>query len=382
MSTNHLDESDNNRRRGTRRIRFGVTVVSLVAIGAVAWWNLAGWRVERTNEGQICGIEKDLYHFSGFGSVMAKYDTLDESCEALFSEKLVKACHATSRDAVDKCRAQHPLHGPARIAIQPFQPAQQAVFAKDSGVWASLIARLTEGWISISQKLTGADGINTCANDQSNYDAGFVVLGAESCLGAAVDDRNIVTAAHCLSFGQNTPAKYIYVCPTDGSTTGSMDCTPASNDRTFDPNDKACRDNPPPSRCAADIARCSLSSVEPTCLGRSVDAPPRWDAPPNPLPTTVQILNQVPKTCIKLDQGTPESSTWPTAAKPGVLMADIMEFGGFTLIDGDSGGGVYATGGDGKRMLLGIQRTTGEKAQIIPLYLWPNLQPSAPAAGK
>lgn len=311
------------------------------AVGA-GYWQVAGWRVERTTDGHLCGIERDLLQVTG--SLLSRSKDEHRVCQAL-AESSSNTCPQLARGSVDRCKQvlgeqkiEHRhggIIGP-RIRVLPDDTGPFAMLAASGRYVRARGTTLVH--IAIGETVTEAPR------------SVLHVTGAERCLGLHVGSGKVVTAAHCLG---NPPSSVTATCP--NSQTGvAYSCEVVTGyERTNE-----CRAPSVLPNTAKDIVLCEPSNGTPSCFGEPAGlqltpaGPKLWVAG-----NMDGELRVVPATV---------DSPWPTPGPPAVVRARLDSKTG-EIDPGDSGGPVF----DGTSYrAVGISVCNGDTAYVVPLYVW------------
>ena len=318
--------------------------------GGTLHWQVAGWRVEKTEDGLRCGIEKDLLRLTG--STLARAESEREACEALVG-KLATSCPLFTSHAVERCR---PIVGAERVETQmlitPLGRArarlEAAQMVLDTGPAAKLAGygRQMDVWM------------HPYDTDASVAHAAVYRLASSTgqhCLGVKIGG-DIITAGHCVSGGkpnftagcESSPGFFEgvdYACTLLDSNYGGQDCSTTG----AQPNPR-------------DIARCRPKKAAAACFEAAETA--QWTKP-EPAPTKVWVVGDVDGE-LGFVAATPDPDKWPAAPGPkGFVLAALAG----STDPGDSGGPAF----DGKevpRRVIGINTCPDSALHIVPLYLW------------
>jgi len=326
-----------------RRLLRLLAVSVLLGGGCAAYWQLAGWRVERTDDGRLCGIEKDLLQVTGSALKRSSEERL--VCQAL-AESSVNDCPQFARGSVDRCKQvlgtekieyRHGgIIGP-RIRVLPDDTGPFAMLAA-SGRYVR--ARGTT-LVHIGLGETVADAPPSVLR---------VTAGVERCLGLHIGSGKVITAAHCVG---NSPSSVTATCP--NSKTGvTFSCEVVTGYERI----KECRAASAIPNTARDIVLCEPTDGMPSCFGKPAGLQL------SPVGSKLWVsgnmdgeLRVVPATV---------DSPWPTPGLPGIVRAPLDSKHG-EIDPGDSGGPVFDGAPD---RAVGISVCQGNTAYVVPLYVW------------
>ena len=329
-------------------------VAAVAGAGAVYWQS--GWRIERTDDEMVCGVEKDILRLSG--KVLAplsnaKLDSKPAACADL-SKRTELECPLFATSAITSCNGVG-----SGASLQQRERFPQTSLTPDTGLWADANTKARvkaiETLSSVSPKLSraiadwaasvsadswlagGAKSIITiqggggAACTKPYESAYYLSSSAGFCLGAAISNSAFVTAAHCI------PKSHLSLKVTCDSDTVTVDkchvakavawanCPPSSVEPTGD--------------CVKDIAVCTLKTTSAKCSISSANEP-TWVDPGRPSKPVFTTMRSSGTCAVKLDAADVEA--WPPdASSKSFVRAKLKGSDQPTTWPADSGGAVF-----------------------------------------
>ena len=331
--------------------------LAVAGTGGTLFWHFSGWRVEQTANGRVCGIEKDLWQWSGLP--LKNVDTERQACEALADQPRT-TCPLIAPTAIGRCS---PILGNERLARPAFiAPLNRVPEVRETGPFA--IGRARASAVATWMRQSGDILVFPApAKAAVKTDAAVYFLkssnDSKECLGVGIGTANtILTAAHCLAGAEK---KLFEASCLDGIGSVTYSCErihPATNTKS---STSSCKPE-----FNLDIARCvpSPAATPPGCFhanGETVE----WSGHPVPVLPRVWVTGLVGARA-KILPVDVVAGRWPEEAdgKSVVCTASESEF-----TQGDSGGPVFNQERGKDQKVVGINNCS-PSACIVPLYLW------------
>lgn len=337
-----------------------LVLVVLAASAMATWWGQASWRVEATDDGVVCGLERDLTGWPLEGQTWRGLSKV-EACNQLAS--LPDRCPVVARAAREECKSLLPKEDAAKLhrIHLSLRPRKREVL--DSG-WPAYVGerlRVTGSSMrNVWQRLTSfvtmipAPGYSADAKDLPV----LFLSNPRTCLGTLVRQGHayyVVTSGHCLGEGVTA-----YVS-TQGCSNGSspIKCTRVDPEVT-----EGCEK---PQGIASDMAVCRVTQ--------------NFCGLQNALPMDLSAQQSGSVWVVGSVDGGPRRheatvAFWPTQ-KPNTVgavpvAASASLNGGGTLDNNDSGGAVIRMGSNiAPTTLVGTNGCGGGNvAHIAPVNQW------------
>jgi hypothetical protein len=322
-----------------------------IVLALMLYWPFAGWRIEKTDDGRLCGIEKDLWRVTGSSS-LGHFGSARDACAAL-AGKNVRACPAFTKNALSLCES---TPGARQVnARASISPLTQMLRLQDTGPFAFFSAQAGNLWIQLHPSTdTKTPSVVTKA---AIYNIDY--LGVP-CLSVGIGEGKIITAAHCVPISGKVDVNA--VCPDDLTQTVQYQCDSFATPRGVAGSCSA----PYSSDDTRDLAQCHpIKSLPPRCFVGAQSV--QWVEPQPPQPMTVWVAG-TNATWPPILAPADVVGQWPTPPGKAFLMA-TME-GDASVDHGDSGAPVFDLADPQRQKVVGISICTGPTARVVPLYLW------------